>query len=204
MSALTCRGMLDWLRRGSWGGGRGGAYGVGNLELLARAHVARLGDGRLQAAEGPVVQRLYANNTHISIRPFRSVHLPPSHPAAVSRCPTCALVTTISTSPRAALMSSVNLLTTEGSRPRRLFSARVARKFLTLASPSTRATLRSSPTMALLSAAVSCGVLRMAASLGSFSRTVPTEARARAVGSREEVLTAAVYCDVVNHAGGTG
>lgn len=48
-----------------------GAYGVGNLELLARAHVARLGDGRLQATEGPVVQSLYANNTYQqpSVRP---------------------------------------------------------------------------------------------------------------------------------------
>jgi len=58
---------------------------------------------------------------------------------------------------------------TPGSIPRRLFSARVSRKFLTV-SWEIPACFWSSPTMADLSASLRVGVLRMAASLTSLDR----------------------------------
>lgn len=101
-------------------------------------------------------------------------------------------MTVISTSPRAADMSSANFPQTPGRRPRRLFSASVSRKFLTvsLAPP---VSLASSPTMSDLSAAVSVGVDRICNSLASFSTTLPRLAMARAVGSSVDDLDAAVY-----------
>lgn len=90
-------------------------------------------------------------------------------------------------------MSSLNLLQTPGRRPRRLFSARVARKFLTV-SPEAPVFFCSSATMALLSAADRVGASRMVTSLGSFWIRLPRAARPLAVGSSEDVLTAAVYC----------
>lgn len=105
-------------------------------------------------------------------------------------------MTLSSTSPRAAATISPNLLTTPPRRPRRLFSARVSRKFLTVgvAPP---ACLASSATMAALSSALSVGASRMAPSLGSLSRRLPRLARALAVGSRADDLAAAVYCGKV-------
>jgi len=89
-------------------------------------------------------------------------------------------------------MSSPNLLQTPGSRPRRLFSARVARKFLTV-SPAAPALFCSSATMALLSAAVRVGASRMVTSLLSFCSSAPSFSMPLAVGSSVCVLTAAVY-----------
>lgn len=104
-----------------------------------------------------------------------------------------ALVTVISTSPREALISSPNLAHTPPSRDKRLFSARVRRKFLTV-SPLAPVLFSSSATMADLSSALRVGAPRIVASLASFSTRPPSLPRAVAVGSREEVLTAAVYC----------
>lgn len=106
---------------------------------------------------------------------------------------TCALVTTISTSPLAALMSSPNLEHTPPRRPRRLFSARVRRKLRTV-SPGAPTLFSSSAMMAPLSPAVSVGADRIVDSLGSRSTRLPSAPRALAVGSRVEVLTAAAYC----------
>ena len=105
---------------------------------------------------------------------------------------TVALVTVISTSPRAALISSPNLEQTPPRRPRRLFSARVWRKFFTVAL--VPAVFSSSATMADLSAGVRVGASRMVASLASWETRLPSLLRAVAVGSTEEDLTAAVYC----------
>jgi hypothetical protein len=89
-------------------------------------------------------------------------------------------------------MISPNLSATPLRRPRRLFSARVSRKFLTVGELAP-ACLDSSATMAPLSSAVRVGADRMAASLGSFSSRAERLLRALAVGSRLEVLAAAVY-----------
>lgn len=105
---------------------------------------------------------------------------------------TVALVTVISTSPRAALISSPNLVQTPPRRPRRLFSARVWRKFLTVAL--VPEVFSSSAMMADLSAGVRVGAWRMAASFASWLTRPPSLFRAVAVGSSEEDLTAAVYC----------
>src|SRR4051812_35613911 len=88
-------------------------------------------------------------------------------------------------------MSSANLEQTPGRRPRRLFSARVAKKFLTVSLEP--AFFWSSATMALLSAGLRVGVSRMETSFESFWITLLRAAMPLAVGSREEVLTAAVY-----------
>lgn len=106
---------------------------------------------------------------------------------------TAALVTVISTSPRLALISSLNLAQTLPRRDRRLFSARVRRKFLTV-SPVAPVLFSSSATMADLSSALRVGAPRIVTSLVSFSMRLPSLPKAVAVGSREEVLTAAVYC----------
>lgn len=90
-------------------------------------------------------------------------------------------------------MSSLNLVQTPGRRPRRLFSARVVRKFLTV-SPEAPAFFCSSVTMAVLSAEDSVGASRMVTRWLSFLIRLPRAARPLAVGSSEEVLTAAVYC----------
>lgn len=66
MSGLTWVRGLE-IRRGGWPvcmslwprRGWGSTYSVGDLELLASADVARLGDGGLEAAEGLVVQSLF-------------------------------------------------------------------------------------------------------------------------------------------------
>lgn len=89
-------------------------------------------------------------------------------------------------------MSSANLAQTPGSRLRRLFSARVARKFLTVSTEAPEL-LCSSATMALLSAGERVGVCRIETSLASFSSRLPRAARPLAVGSSDDVLTAAVY-----------
>jgi hypothetical protein len=73
-----------------------------------------------------------------------------------------------------------------------LFSARVARKFLTV-SPVAPEPLASSATMALLSETVSVGIVRMETSFVSFCSRALRAATPLAVGSREAVLTAAVY-----------
>lgn len=101
-------------------------------------------------------------------------------------------MTVTSTSPRAAEMRVANFSTTPGRRPSRLFSARVLRKFLTVSLEAPDC-LTSSSTMEDLSASVRVGAARMVTSLGSFSRRAPRLVRALAVGSRVEVLTAAVY-----------
>lgn len=105
---------------------------------------------------------------------------------------TWALVTLSSTSPRAALMMVPNFSQTPFRRPRRLFSASVLRKFLTV-SPPAPACLASSATMAALSSAVRVGAARICDSLASFSTMALRLLRALAVGSRVEVLAAAVY-----------
>lgn len=128
----------------------------------------------------------YSRYKPIAVAPSE---LPPSHPISKR---TWALVTVTSTSPRAAEMMVANLSQTPGRRPSRLFSARVSRKFLTVSLPEP-AFLASSSMMAFLSASVRVGAERMATSLVSFSRRAPRLERAAAVGSRLEVLTAAVY-----------
>ena len=170
------------LERGRW------AYGVLDPELLAGTDVARLGDGGLEAAEGLAVQSLFSPKPSASRLPSNQ----PPHSSSRLRSRTWALVTTISTSPRAALISSLNLPQTPGRRPRRLFSARGARKFLTV-SPEAPAFFCNSTTMALLSAEDRVGASRMVTSFASFCSRLPRAARPLAVGSREEVLTAAVY-----------
>lgn len=97
-------------------------------------------------------------------------------------------------------MSSPNLLQTPGRRLRRLFSARVARKFL-MVSPVAPTFFCSSATMALLSAADRVGASRMVTSLASFCSRLLRAERPLAVGSRDDVLTAAVYCPKQNDAG---
>jgi hypothetical protein len=78
---------------------------------------------------------------------------------------------------------------------RRLFSARVDRKFLTVLSPAgTEAAFSSSATIWLLSLAERVGACRMAESLGSLAKMVESEERDLAVWSSVEVFTAAVYC----------
>jgi hypothetical protein len=77
-------------------------------------------------------------------------------------------------------------------RPRRLFSASVARKFLTV-SPPTPACLASSATTAALSSVVRVGAARIRYSLGSFSTRALRVLRALAVGSSVDDLAAAVY-----------
>lgn len=89
-------------------------------------------------------------------------------------------------------MSSPNLAQTPSRMPRRLFSARVCRKFLTV-SPWALAAFSSSAMMADLSDAESVGVARILTNFSSFFRRLPREASDLAVGSREDVLTAAVY-----------
>lgn len=87
-----------------------------------------------------------------------------------------------------------NFSETPGSIPRRLFSAKVARKFLTVSFELTAPRFFcSSEMMALLSLSESVGVFRIVASLGSLARRSPRALRAFAVGSRDEDLTAAVY-----------
>ena len=105
-------------------------------------------------------------------------------------------MTVISTSPFAADKICPNFWQTPARMLRRLFSARVSRKFLTVASLPAPACLTSSATMADLSAEERLGAPRMVLSLVSFSSRVPRLARARAVGSRAEDLTAAVYCEM--------
>lgn len=87
-----------------------------------------------------------------------------------------------------------NFSQTPWSIPRRLFSARVARKFLTvsleLVGP---AFFCNSATMALLSLSERVGVLRIETSFVSLAQRSLRALRALAVGSREEDLTAAVY-----------
>jgi len=107
---------------------------------------------------------------------------------------TWADVTVISTSPREALISSLNFAQMPCSRPRRLFSARVARKFLTVSLlPAAPIAFCSSATTAFLSPSVRVGVLKTVASLASLEYSSPRALRAFAVGSRVEVFTAAVY-----------
>jgi hypothetical protein len=107
---------------------------------------------------------------------------------------TVALVTTISISPWDADISTPNFSQTPLRIPKRLFSASMARKFLTVslfaAAPDC---FCNSATMALLSARVSVGASRMVASLGSLSKMVLRVPSALAVGSREDVFEAAVY-----------
>ena len=91
-------------------------------------------------------------------------------------------------------MISANFSETPLSMPRRLFSARVARKFLTVSLAAPPICFCSSATMAPLSASVSVGVSRMTASLASLAYRALRALSARAVGSRDEDLTAAVYC----------
>jgi hypothetical protein len=90
-------------------------------------------------------------------------------------------------------MISVNFSQTPLSRPRRLFSARASRKFLTVAVLEAPACLASSATMDDLSAALRVGACRMVDSLASFSTMAARLVRALAVGSRLDDLTAAVY-----------
>jgi hypothetical protein len=73
-----------------------------------------------------------------------------------------------------------------------LFSASVARKFLTV-SPPAPACLASSATTAERSSSVRVGAERMAVSLVSFSTRALRVLRALAVGSRVDDLAAAVY-----------
>jgi len=75
-----------------------------------------------------------------------------------------------------------------------LFSASVARRFLTVLSDEGRPAAFSSSAMIWpLSAWVSVGACRIVASLASLATMLLSEATALAVGSRVEVLTAAVY-----------
>lgn len=101
-------------------------------------------------------------------------------------------MTVISTSPREALINSPNLLQTPLSRDRRLFSAKVRSRFLTV-SPPAPACFSSSATIWLLSAEVRVGAPRIVTSLGSLVNRPLSLLSAAPVGSREEVLTAAVY-----------
>ena len=91
-------------------------------------------------------------------------------------------------------MISANFSETPLSMPRRLFSARVARKFLTVSLAAEPRVLDSSATMAFLSASLRVGVSRIAASLASLTYRSPSAFRALAVGSSVDVFTAAVYC----------
>lgn len=105
-----------------------------------------------------------------------------------------ALVTTISTSPLLALMISPNFAHTPPNRLRRLFSARVCSRFLTVLSVAgTPAAFSSSATIWLLSDWVRVGALRIVVSLASLVTMLLRLARALAVLSRLEVFTAAVY-----------
>lgn len=106
---------------------------------------------------------------------------------------TVALVTINSTSPREALISSANFSQTPFRLLKRLYSARVDRKFLTVSLEPEPRDFCNSPTIALLSASDRVGVLRMVASLGSLVTRSFRALRALAVGSREEDFAAAVY-----------
>src|SRR5690242_12155191 len=86
-----------------------------------------------------------------------------------------------------------NLEQTPWRRPRRLFSARVSRKFLTVAELPP-ACLLSSATMADLSSGVSVGAARICGSLVSFSTMAARLASALGVGSSDEDLEGAVEC----------
>jgi hypothetical protein len=91
-------------------------------------------------------------------------------------------------------MISPNLSQTPFRMLRRLFSARVERKFLTVSlEPTEPSCFCSSATMALLSASLRVGVLRIRESLVSLVTRSFRELRALAVGSSEDDLTAAVY-----------
>lgn len=74
-----------------------------------------------------------------------------------------------------------------------MFSARVCRKLLTVSALAPMF-FSSSAMMADLSAPLRVGASRMVASLGSLANRAPSRFRALEVGSRDEVLTAAVYC----------
>lgn len=91
-------------------------------------------------------------------------------------------------------MRVVNFSVTGCRTERRLFSARVSRKFLMRPSLSAPTFFWSSATMAFLSAGDSEGDDSSCVSLGSFLKTAARLSRALAVGSSEDVLAAAVYC----------
>lgn len=111
---------------------------------------------------------------------------------------TCALVTFISTSPLAAATMVSNFSQTPPKRPRRLFSARASRKFLTVALEPAPDCLASSATTAALSSLLRVGALRMVESLGSFWMMLCRVAMALEVGSRLEDLEAAVYWELTH------
>lgn len=160
---------------------------VGDLELLALPDVLGLGDGGLEAGQRLVVEGLCVTFCGVSQHGRHRWRV-----GGKDGKRTWALVTLSSTSPRAALMMAPNFSQTPFRRPRRLFSASVLRKFLTV-SPPAPACLASSATMADLSSAVRVGAARISDSLGSFSTMALRLLRALAVGSRVEVLAAAVY-----------
>jgi hypothetical protein len=108
---------------------------------------------------------------------------------------TSALVTTSSTSPRCAPIRTPNFSTTPPSTPNRLFSASVARKFLTMPSLSwLPMCFCSSWTICCLSETDSEGACRISLSLASFLNTLESVSSDLAVGSRALVFAAAVYC----------
>jgi hypothetical protein len=91
-------------------------------------------------------------------------------------------------------MISANLSQTPFKMPNRLFSARVARKFLTVSlEPEAPSDFCSSATMDPLSPAERVGVLRMVNNFESLATRSLRALRAFAVGSRAEVFAAAVY-----------
>jgi hypothetical protein len=107
---------------------------------------------------------------------------------------TAALVTTSSTSPRCAPISTPNFSTTPSSTPRRLFSARVVSRFLTMPSLSALPMcFWSSWTICCLSETERVGAWRMSLSLGSFLKTLWRVLSDLPVASRALVFEAAVY-----------
>jgi hypothetical protein len=111
---------------------------------------------------------------------------------------TAAEVILNSISPFEALINSANFSQTPSNKPSRLFSAKVARKFLTvplLSAPPV--CFSSSAMMADLSDSCRVGAAIRVCSFGSFFISVEREAMAREVLSKADCFTAAVYCKVV-------
>ena len=107
---------------------------------------------------------------------------------------TAALITVKSICPFAAPVKVTNFSQISWSKPSRLLSARVLRKFRTVSPLSdVPACLWSSSTIWDLSCRVNVGALRIMLSFGSFLRISRSEAKDLLVLSKVDDLTAAVY-----------
>lgn len=164
-------------------------YLVGNLELLALADVLGLRYCRLKSGKGLVVELL----EHSIISPRIRISPPQAPSRMIGGSLTEALVTVSSTSPLAALIKSSKFSQTPFRSPKRLFSASVFRKFLTVSALSVPVYFCSSAMICSLSSALSVGACMMAASFSSLWKIWLRALSALATVSRVELFTAAVY-----------